>query len=50
MSIFFTAAGRNWNRELTLPNPLNTGLAQMKFYGGGADEGDRTMIDALQPA
>jgi hypothetical protein len=28
---------------------LNAGLEQMKFYGG-ADEGDRTMIDALQPA
>ncbi|PCR01526.1 hypothetical protein CQA48_28125, partial [Klebsiella pneumoniae] len=25
---------------------LNAGLEQMKFYGG-ADEGDRTMIDAL---
>ena len=28
---------------------LNAGLEQMKFYGG-ADEGNRTMIDALQPA
>ena len=48
MSIFFTAAGQKLNRD-SVAEALNTGLAQMKFYGG-ADEGDRTMIDALQPA
>lgn len=49
MSIFFTAAGQKQEQGASVAESLNTGLAQMKFYGG-ADEGDRTMIDALQPA
>ncbi|HEB0852234.1 TPA: glycerone kinase [Citrobacter braakii] len=49
MSIFFTAAGQKLEQGAEVAEALNTGLAQMKFYGG-ADEGDRTMIDALQPA
>jgi dihydroxyacetone kinase len=49
MSIFFTAAGQKLEQGAGVADALNTGLAQMKFYGG-ADEGDRTMIDALQPA
>lgn len=49
MSIFFTAAGQKLEQGAGVAEALNTGLAQMKFYGG-ADEGDRTMIDALQPA
>ena len=49
MSIFFTAAGQKLEQGASVAESLNTGLAQMKFYGG-ADEGDRTMIDALQPA
>lgn len=49
MSIFFTAAGQKLEQGANVVEALNTGLAQMKFYGG-ADEGDRTMIDALQPA
>lgn len=49
MSIFFTAAGQKLEQGAEVADALNTGLAQMKFYGG-ADEGDRTMIDALQPA
>ena len=49
MSIFFTAAGQKLEQGANVAEALNTGLAQMKFYGG-ADEGDRTMIDALQPA
>lgn len=49
MSIFFTAAGQKLEQDASVAEALNTGLAQMKYYGG-ADEGDRTMIDALQPA
>lgn len=49
MSIFFTAAGQKLEQGGSVAEALNAGLAQMKFYGG-ADEGDRTMIDALQPA
>ncbi|STV86446.1 dihydroxyacetone kinase [Klebsiella michiganensis] len=49
MSIFFTAAGQKLEQGARVAEALNAGLAQMKFYGG-ADEGDRTMIDALQPA
>jgi len=49
MSIFFTAAGQKLHEGETLPAALLSGLAQMKHYGG-ADLGDRTLIDALQPA
>ena len=49
MSIFFTAAGQKLEQGASVAEALNAGLEQMKFYGG-ADEGDRTMIDALQPA
>lgn len=49
MSIFFTAAGHGLHEGKTLPESLLSGLAQMKHYGG-ADLGDRTLIDALQPA
>ena len=49
MSIFFTAAGQALHDGKTLADALLSGLAQMKQYGG-ADLGDRTLIDALQPA
>ncbi|WP_333853451.1 dihydroxyacetone kinase subunit DhaK [Leclercia sp.] len=49
MSIFFTAAGQALRSGKPVPDALLTGLAQMKHYGG-ADRGDRTLIDALQPA
>lgn len=49
MSIFFTAAGQTLHDVQPLPEALFSGLAQMKQYGG-ADLGDRTLIDALQPA
>lgn len=49
MSIFFTAAGQKMHDGKSLPDALLSGLAQMKHYGG-ADLGDRTLIDALQPA
>lgn len=49
MSIFFTAAGQALHDGKPLAESLLSGLAQMKQYGG-ADLGDRTLIDALQPA
>lgn len=49
MSIFFTAAGQALHEGKPLAEALLNGLAQMKQYGG-ADLGDRTLIDALQPA
>ena len=49
MSIFFTAAGQAVHDGKPLPDALLRGLKQMKHYGG-ADLGDRTLIDALQPA
>jgi len=49
MSIFFTAAGQAVQDGQPLPESLLKGLAQMKQYGGAAP-GDRTLIDALQPA
>lgn len=49
MSIFFTAAGQKLHDGQPLPEALLSGLAQMKQYGGAAP-GDRTLIDALQPA
>lgn len=49
MSIFFTAAGQKLQTGTTLVEALLNGLAQMKHYGG-AEMGDRTLIDALQPA
>ncbi|MDU7390704.1 dihydroxyacetone kinase subunit DhaK [Atlantibacter hermannii] len=49
MSIFFTAAGQKVAEGEPLPQALQVGLQQMKRYGG-ADLGDRTLIDALQPA
>ncbi|WP_039055610.1 dihydroxyacetone kinase subunit DhaK [Enterobacter sp. Bisph1] len=49
MSIFFTAAGQAVQDGTSLPDALLLGLKQMKHYGG-AEQGDRTLIDALQPA
>ncbi|HEP1897277.1 TPA: dihydroxyacetone kinase subunit DhaK [Kluyvera cryocrescens] len=49
MSLFFTAAGQALSQGEPMPNALLAGLKQMKFYGG-AQVGDRTLIDALQPA
>ncbi|WP_019613825.1 dihydroxyacetone kinase subunit DhaK [Psychromonas ossibalaenae] len=48
-SIFFTAAGRDYNQHGNTVTALKAGLAQMMQYGG-AKPGDRTMIDALHPA
>ncbi len=49
MSIFFTATGQNIAEGASFVEGLVFGLKQMKQYGG-ADLGDCTMIDALQPA
>lgn len=49
MSILFTAAGQNLRDGKDIVEALLGGLGQMKHYGG-ADLGDRTLIDALQPA
>lgn len=49
MSIFFTAAGQHMLKGESLVDAFWFGLEQMKLYGG-ADVGDRTLIDALQPA
>ena len=49
LSIFFTAAGTHFEQHKSLPEALLSGLEQMKFFGG-AKVGDRTMIDALEPA
>lgn len=49
MSIFFTAAGQKVGEKKPLADALLFGLEQMKRYGG-AGLGDRTLIDALQPA
>ena len=49
LSILFTAAGRDFESNDSLPKALQAGLGQMMAYGG-AKPGDRTMIDALHPA
>lgn len=49
MAIFFTAAAQQLAEGGALPDALQQGLEKMKQYGG-AQPGDRTLIDALQPA
>ena len=49
MAIFFTAAAQQLAGGDALPSALHHGLEKMKQYGG-AQLGDRTLIDALQPA
>lgn len=49
LSIFFTAAAQALDGGAALPRALLAGLERMTFYGG-ARVGDRTMIDALEPA
>ncbi|MDQ0349192.1 dihydroxyacetone kinase subunit DhaK [Ancylobacter vacuolatus] len=49
LSIFFTAAAQARGDGARLPEALLAGLERMVFYGGAA-LGDRTMIDALDPA
>jgi triose/dihydroxyacetone kinase / FAD-AMP lyase (cyclizing) len=49
LAIFFVATGDAAASGLPLPEALKVGLARMQEVGG-AQPGDRTMIDALQPA
>lgn len=49
MSIMFIGAGNHYEKEPYIGKALLGGLDKMKFYGG-AKLGDRTMIDALEPA
>ncbi|TDL81647.1 DAK2 domain-containing protein [Palleronia sediminis] len=49
LAIFFAAAGDASSSGMPMRGALRTGLARMSEIGG-ADLGDRTMIDALKPA
>lgn len=49
LSILFTAAGNAYASKADVGAALSAGLQKVKDYGG-ATAGDRTMIDALQPA
>jgi dihydroxyacetone kinase len=49
LAIFFAAAGDAASGGLSMHEVLRTGLTRMQEIGG-AQVGDRTMIDALQPA
>jgi len=49
LSILFTAAGNTYSKDPDLGKALLNGLQKVKDYGG-AKVGDRTMIDALEPA
>lgn len=49
LAIFFAAAGDGASSGLPMPAALKAGLARMQEIGG-AQLGDRTMVDALAPA
>ncbi|MFF0918329.1 dihydroxyacetone kinase subunit DhaK [Rhizobium leguminosarum] len=49
LSIFFTAAAKAMADKADISAALLAGLERMTFYGG-AQVGDRTMVDALSPA
>ena len=49
IAIFFSAAGQKFNDTLEWPKALEAGLDRVMEVGG-AQVGDRTMIDALAPA
>lgn len=49
LSIFFTAASKASADGADLPAALSAGLDRLTFYGG-ARPGDRTLVDALDPA
>jgi dihydroxyacetone kinase len=49
LAIFFTAAGDAASSGLTMRDALRAGLDRMQQIGG-ANLGDRTMVDALMPA
>jgi len=49
MSIMFNASGQKMAEGKTLGESISYGLSRMQYYGG-ANIGDRTMVDALSPA
>ncbi|MFO1143847.1 MAG: dihydroxyacetone kinase subunit DhaK [Amaricoccus sp.] len=49
LAIFFTAAGDAASSGMSMTDALKAGLARMQEIGG-AQLGDRTMVDALSPA
>lgn len=49
LAIFFTAAGDAASSGMPFVGALKAGLARMQHIGG-AEVGDRTMVDALSPA
>ncbi|WP_417721054.1 dihydroxyacetone kinase subunit DhaK [Salipiger sp.] len=49
LAIFFTAAGDASSSGMTMTDALRAGLDRMRQIGG-ANPGDRTMVDALLPA
>lgn len=49
LATFFTAAGAAYAEKPSWAGAFREGLERMKRYGG-ASRGDRTMIDALEPA
>ena len=49
LAIFFAAAGDSLSNGSDIPNSLIDGLKRMKEIGG-AELGDRSMVDALEPA
>jgi dihydroxyacetone kinase len=49
LSTFFTAAGSELGASRSMGDALQSGIHTMQHYGG-ARVGDRTLLDALQPA
>jgi dihydroxyacetone kinase len=49
LSIFFESAGTSLSSDGNLMDALSNGLNSLQAYGG-ANVGDRTMVDALSPA
>lgn len=49
LSILMSAAARSLEKGQSFPEALLEGVARMQHYGG-AERGDRTLLDALMPA
>lgn len=49
LSILMSAAARSLEKGQGFPEALLEGVARMQHYGG-AERGDRTLLDALMPA
>jgi len=48
MAILFAAAGKSYRQNADWPSAMMDGVRQMMQYGG-AQRGDRTMLDAILP-